>query len=258
MINSSMLCFLYSPTLTSVHDYWKNLDAVTYISMFFLLSSELRQVEKGIQKKFRNMLSFRGGEFQFLTRFYLYVCSFKHSLRLQSMLYTHSWAWGTSDTQASFLPDQCLWFTSDRRSSDCSLFQEPPLQSPSVHLVCTGLGEITGALAFFSTLHYFLPSLPHARGILSLQPPCLLLSLPKATFVSFPFLSLSPLGLRYSTFIMLKTRKGQDTISCVFPLRGFLSCSLTVCLKALTLFFFNYIFIYFWLCWVFVAVWAFV
>ena len=55
---------------------------------------------------------------------------------------------------------------------------------------------------------------------------------------------------------MLQTRMGRDTISCVFPLSVFLSCSLTVCLKALT-FFFNYIFNYFWLCWVFVAVWAF-
>ena len=77
---------------------------------FYVLSPKLRAQtgRERNKKKFRNMFNFRGCEFQFMTRSYLYVCSFRHSLRLQSMLYTHSWAWGTSDAWASFLLDQCV------------------------------------------------------------------------------------------------------------------------------------------------------
>lgn len=85
---------------------------------------------------------------------------------------------------------------------------------------CTGFcGNRWGSLAFFAALHHFLPSLLACTGILSPQPPFLLLILPAMTFAIFPFLSLFSLGLCYCTFIMLKTRMGWgDTIQCAFLL----------------------------------------
>ena len=141
--------------------------------------------------------------------------------------------------------------------SDCSLFQEPPLQSRSVHLVCTGLCVIPGALAFFSALHHFLPSPPPCTGNTFPPAPIPAAQSPKGDLCLFPFPFSVPAGALLQYFHNAENQDGAGYNFMCFPFEC-VSVLFSHCLfKSSHSFFFNYIFNYFWLCWVFVAVWAF-
>lgn len=157
---------------------------------------------------------------------------------MQSRLYAHPWT--RAYICALFLPDQCLRFPSDRRSSGCGLFQELSHQSLSVHVAPSHSPvsvESQGYLAFFAALHHFLPSFLVCAGTLSLHPHSCLLALPAVNFASFPFPLYVALEAALLYFVMLKTRREAGGYSVYLPLDStLLPCPFILSLPSLTLF----------------------
>lgn len=134
-----------------------------------------------------------------LTRSYLHFDPFECSRKMQSRLYAHPWT--PAYIWALFLPDPCLHFPSDWRSSGCSLFQELSHQSlsvqagPSQSPVSVELFRLSCILCCIASLPSFL-SCAHWEHFLSNPHSACSLSQPW-TLPLFPFLSMLPLRLCY-------------------------------------------------------------
>lgn len=131
--------------------------------------------------------------------------------KMQSGLYIHPTLYMRKiRCTALSLPDQCLRFPSEGRSSGCSLSQGSPHQSPSIHvaLLHSHPCEIAGTLLhsrWIASLPSFLSCMNRQHFLSSPHPS--LLVLPNHWLCLFPLSSLFSLEAMLLYCIMLKTRR---------------------------------------------------
>lgn len=136
---------------------------------------------------------------------------------MQSRLSAHPWT--GADICVLFLPDQCLRFPSDRRSSGCGLFQKLSHQSLSGHVapahspVSVELLELSCILRCVASLPSFLVCTEHFLS----SPHSCLLALPTLNFASVPFPLSVALEAMLLYFVMLETRREMAGNAVCFP-----------------------------------------
>ena len=125
-INSSVLSFLYSPTLTSIHDYWKNPKClqyklctrnfwnvrarVTQIKTLFIFTL-IHKVNRAHVKKWREKTAYKNTRYTFLRFQYLKFDNLQSSIFIAFLFFSKGEKW-------KLVTQLCLTLWD---STDCSL-----------------------------------------------------------------------------------------------------------------------------------------